>query len=255
MSLWIRLPEHPNIVPFDRIVVDELDGRIVGFTTTYISGGTLKDNQTRKFKLKWLKELIGVIDDLNLKFGVSHQDVAPRNLLINEETDSLMLFDFNYSACIGIEGYVEERNDVKGVYFTMYEIITRDMEPRSIRYDHQHLSSIMQKEWMKHPDVELDHPVSEFRKVLTDWFVKRDIGKIITINSEAPISLNWPALPSPTLFEPGDYYVSGGKWPPMTLNSFRRKEWGNREGYKILDWQRPPQAKLISKDLANIAAI
>ncbi|KAG8406396.1 hypothetical protein J3458_021229 [Metarhizium acridum] len=104
MSLWMRLPKHPNIVPFNSIVVDELEGRFVGFTTVYIPGGTLGENNTRTFKLKWLHRLINVIDELNLNFGIAHQDIAPRNLLIHEATDALMLFDFNFSARIGRTG-------------------------------------------------------------------------------------------------------------------------------------------------------
>lgn len=53
MILWMRLPEHPNIVPFDRIIVDELENRCVGFTTTYILGGKLDANKSRVFKIKW----------------------------------------------------------------------------------------------------------------------------------------------------------------------------------------------------------
>lgn len=37
-----------------------------------------------------------------------------------------MLFDFNYCGQIDGIGYGEDRNDVKGVIFTLYEIITRD---------------------------------------------------------------------------------------------------------------------------------
>ena len=40
-NLWMRLPRHPNIVSFDRIVVDELEGRIVGFTNNYVPGRTV----------------------------------------------------------------------------------------------------------------------------------------------------------------------------------------------------------------------
>jgi hypothetical protein len=91
MNLWIRLPTHPNIVPFDRLVLDELHGHVVGFTSHYIPGGTLSENPSRVFKLKWLWQLTCVIDDLNLKYGIAHQDVAPRNLLILERP-SLIFF-------------------------------------------------------------------------------------------------------------------------------------------------------------------
>lgn len=100
MCLWRQLPKHPNIVPFDKIVVDEIDGNYVGFTNVLIPGETLDENKSRIFKLKWLQQLVGVIDLLNLTYGISHQDVAPRNILIDEEKDNLLIFDFTCSARI-----------------------------------------------------------------------------------------------------------------------------------------------------------
>ena len=58
LNLWMRLPDHPHIVPFDKLVVDEIARRVVGFTSAYIGGRTLEENKTRVFKLKWLKQLI-----------------------------------------------------------------------------------------------------------------------------------------------------------------------------------------------------
>jgi len=119
LNLWIRLPPHPNIVPLDRLVLDELHGHIVGFTSLYISGGTVDETKSRVFKLEWLRQLTCVVDDLNLKYGIAHQDIAALNLLVKPETDALMLFDFNYSGQIGGVGYSKDRGDVKGVIFTL----------------------------------------------------------------------------------------------------------------------------------------
>ena len=139
----MRLPPHPNIVPFDKVVVDELEGGCVGFTTKYIPGGTLDENRSRTFKLKWLHQLIKIIDELNLNLGIAHQDVSPRNLVIDDdENDSLMIFDFNFSSRIGTPAYKEACNDVKGVLFTIYELITRDDTLRAVRYDEQRISDI-----------------------------------------------------------------------------------------------------------------
>lgn len=49
-------------------------------------------------KLKWLEQLLRAIDDLNLKYGIQHQDVAPRKLLIDPEADNLVIFDSNWAA-------------------------------------------------------------------------------------------------------------------------------------------------------------
>lgn len=58
----MRLPKHANIVPFDALVLDVVDGddKVVGFTTRYVPGGTLNENNNRVFKLKYLEQLIQV---------------------------------------------------------------------------------------------------------------------------------------------------------------------------------------------------
>lgn len=132
MNLWCRL-KHPNIVPFGNVVVDELEGHCVGFTSKYIPGGTLEENKNRAFKLKWLRQLTNVVDELNLHLGIAHQDVAARNLLIEESTDSIMRFDFDFSARVGCVGYSEDRNDIKGVVFTLFETINHHRRQPSAR--------------------------------------------------------------------------------------------------------------------------
>ncbi|KAF5017203.1 hypothetical protein F66182_10892 [Fusarium sp. NRRL 66182] len=157
MNLWMRLPRHPNIVPFDRVVVDELEGRVVGFTNSYVPGGNLEENRSRVFKLEWLQQLIRVVDDLNLEYGIAHQDIAPRNLLIDELTDAIMLFDFNFAARIDCpspgdgEEYVKDRDDIKGVVFTTYEIITQDNSLRNMPHQDQNIDNLVSK-WVKHPE-------------------------------------------------------------------------------------------------------
>ncbi|KAK2593469.1 hypothetical protein QQS21_008842 [Conoideocrella luteorostrata] len=122
----MRLPTHRNLVPFDRLVLDELNGHVVGFISLYIPGGTISENKSRVFKLKWLQQLPSVIDDLNLKYGIAHQDISSRNLLVDSKSDARMLFDFDYSGQKGGIGYGKDWNDVKGVIFTLYETITCD---------------------------------------------------------------------------------------------------------------------------------
>ena len=62
VNCLIRIPKHPNIVPFDSLVVDAVNGedKVVGFTTDFIPGGTVEDNVSRVFKLKYLKQLTEV---------------------------------------------------------------------------------------------------------------------------------------------------------------------------------------------------
>ncbi|KFY75330.1 hypothetical protein V499_04701 [Pseudogymnoascus sp. VKM F-103] len=106
---WIRnelhltkaLPRHPNILPFDRVVLSDAEPRILGFTTPYIHNGTIEQNKDRVFKLAWLQQLLDVVDYLNFDLGIAHQDIAPRNLLVDPKTDNLLLFDFDRAARIG----------------------------------------------------------------------------------------------------------------------------------------------------------
>lgn len=74
MNLWMRLPPHPHIAPFDRVVLYELHGHVVGCTNLYIPGGTISENKSRVFKLEWLQQLTRVVDDLNLKHGIDKID-------------------------------------------------------------------------------------------------------------------------------------------------------------------------------------
>ncbi|EFY91395.1 hypothetical protein MAC_02558 [Metarhizium acridum CQMa 102] len=250
MNLWMRLPQHPNIVPFDRLVLDEVNGRVVGFTTLYIPGGTLSKNKSRKFKLKWLRQLTCVIDDLNLKHGIAHQDVSARNLLIDPKTDALMLFDFNYSGRIGGIGYGEDRNDIKGVIFTLYEIITRDTHFRDVPHYEQNPADVQElDEWVQHPDVQLDHSVTEFRSELNEWVDRRQSGRQISVYTEAPEYIGWPDFPKPP---PKDVvFNDDGKGnstvvTTVVLNGQRRTE--RKKGIALLNWERPAQIRLRDGD-------
>ncbi|EWY79867.1 hypothetical protein BFJ63_vAg18120 [Fusarium oxysporum f. sp. narcissi] len=245
MNLWMRLPRHPNIVPFDRVVVDELEGRVVGFTNVYMPGGNLEENRSRAFKLEWLRQLIKVVDDLNLKYGITHQDIAPRNLLIDESTDSIMLFDFNFAARMDypspVEGeeYVEDRNDIKGVIFTTYEIITQDNSLRNIPHEDQNIDNLTSK-WVKHPEVKLDHPVASYQLMLQEWQDRR-AGVCV---GDVPRAIDLPAMPKPPQ---KTICLKDAHGQPVysTVDNFyerRRDAWAR--GDKVLNWQRPPQRLL-----------
>lgn len=60
-QILARLPKHPNILPVDRLVLDEQTGkRVLGFTTPFIEGDDLHRNKNRLFKLKHLRQLMEV---------------------------------------------------------------------------------------------------------------------------------------------------------------------------------------------------
>ncbi|KAF4430480.1 kinase domain-containing [Fusarium acutatum] len=101
----------------------------------------------------------------------------------------------------------------------MYEITTRDETLRAVRHEKQNVLEIEQKDWAQHPDVQLDHPVSEFRKVLREWSKKYRRGKQITTYKDAPNFIDWPDTPQPPPSEMFVYYDEQGK--------------------TVLNWQRP----------------
>ncbi|KAJ4007542.1 hypothetical protein NW752_010204 [Fusarium irregulare] len=233
MNLWMRLPLHPNIVPFDRAVIDELEGRVVGFTNIYVPGRNLEENKSRTFKFKWLQQLVKVVDDLNLGCGISHQDIAPRNLLVDETTDSLMLFDFNYAARINHpsdegKGYDKHRNDVKGVIFNAYEIITRDDNVRSIPHEEQRLNDLGEV-WATHPEVKLDKPVESYQLLLQEWKKRRD-GSMHSGN--ASNILQWPSIPPPPQKTITLKKVTGDE-TQVTVDNFYERRQDRWQGSKL----------------------
>lgn len=195
LNSWSRLPrDHPHIVPFDAVVLDHHTDSIVGFTTQYIPGGTLQENnaRTRPFRLQWLRQLLSVVDDLNYRYGMMHQDIAARNLLVDER-DKLRIFDFNYSIMIE-KHYSPERDDIKGVIFTLYEIITLDEHFREVPHAEQDAEAVLNMKWEKHPDVKLDADVQMFRDVLDSWVAERRAKEFF---KPTDTWLRWPEMPTP----------------------------------------------------------
>ncbi|OAA60358.1 Protein kinase-like domain protein [Niveomyces insectorum RCEF 264] len=205
----LRMPAHDNIVPFDALVVDTVDGddKVVGFLTRYVPGGTLHENKDRVFKLKYLEQLIQTVDFLNLQLGIVHGDICPWNLLIDADADAIQLFDFNSGAKLGWEGdeehglvfgYDKDRNDVKFVVYTLYEIITRAFSFRSEFYPNELDAAglLKKKTWKIDPDVQLDHPVAAYRRILADWVERRKTtDKSVRHFSQAAEPLDCPPVP------------------------------------------------------------
>lgn len=264
INLWMRLPPHPNIVPFDRLVVEELYGQqlVVGFTSLYIRGGSLHDLRVRPckriFKLKWVSQLANLVDDLNLRFGIEHQDIAARNLVVDEATDNVMLFDFNLSARIGgplrndKKVYDYENSDVKGVVFTVYEILTQDYYPRHASGEYQPPSTVLDlKDWKKHPDIQLDHPLNDYRKALDTWLKARKERKHVVVFTVAPEYIDWPPMREPSCFpyedqtHPilGGHAKSEGDGVALPRWAFNRRDERNRNR-QVIEWQRPASTKM-----------
>ncbi|KAK6714286.1 hypothetical protein SNK04_005232 [Fusarium graminearum] len=140
------------------------------------------------------------------------------------------------------------RNDVDGVVSTVYELITGDYELRSVEHEQQKVSDIEAIEWTKHADVQLDHPVAEFRKVLDQWSLERrkDSNRINTYK-DAPNYIEWPTMPQPTPSEVVVNYTTGPMKESRVLWSTERRDM-LAQGKTVLNWQRPAQIKLKPAD-------
>ncbi|KAM5471917.1 hypothetical protein MauCBS54593_003324 [Microsporum audouinii] len=87
------LKGHDSFVQFHRVVVDDVSGKVLGFTSQFISGGTLEHykDYNQPFHFRWMEQFTTAVDDLSLMFGIMHQDIAPRNILYEPATKSLRL--------------------------------------------------------------------------------------------------------------------------------------------------------------------
>ncbi|KAK3896604.1 hypothetical protein C8A05DRAFT_20454 [Staphylotrichum tortipilum] len=243
-----RLPrDHPHIVPFDSVVLDPHTDGIVGFTTRYIPGGTLHANNatTRPFRLAWLRQLLSAVDDLNYQYGMMHQDIAARNLLI-DEADNLRIFDLNYSVMIERD-YTPARDDVKGVVFTLYEIITLDEHFRDVPHEQQDAEAVLNLvEWPRHLDVKLDADVAEFRAVLDEWVAQRRAREFF---KPAETWVRWPMMPEPPLatVPTYEYHGDGGRTKTGTTTDSRAvvaRQDLVELGAGYWEWERPASYRL-----------
>lgn len=238
LQCWIRLPrDHAHIVPFDAVVFDNVSGGVVGFTSQYIEGGTLNDNNATKrpFRMKWFQQLLSVVDDLNYRYGVMHQDIAARNLVIDEK-DNLRIFDFNFSGIIN-KNYREEKDDMKGVVHTLHEIITLEEPSR----EEKSAEELLQSVWTKHPDVKLDSDIQVFRRTLDDWVAKRKARDYKVVDT----CLDWPPMPDFPLGEVAtgalDGKVNGTQIQPIPV---RRRQDMVEKKHPFLNWERPPSYRM-----------
>ena len=84
------LRECTSTVSFNKFVVDDTDLWMLGYVSAYIAAETLRDNSCRPFRLCWLEQLTRIVDDLNLKYGILHHDIAPCNMMIDPQTNKLI---------------------------------------------------------------------------------------------------------------------------------------------------------------------
>ncbi|KAH7273099.1 hypothetical protein B0J15DRAFT_460814 [Fusarium solani] len=159
-----------------------------------------------------------------------------------------MLLDFNFAARINHpsaedgegEWHDENRNDVKGVIFTIYEIITRDDSLRDAPHEEQNIESLP-LEWVKHQEVQLDRPVVEYRQALQEW---RDRRALDPKSGDIPKAINWPPRPKPPKVSVPMADVHGSPCSIAIDQWYERRQAILERGGKVLNWERPPQKVL-----------
>ncbi|KAF1952496.1 hypothetical protein CC80DRAFT_495299 [Byssothecium circinans] len=241
------LPPHPNILPLDRVVIEDVESRVIGFTTKYIPGGTL-DNPKLPFRFEWLQQLTQLVDFLNLDLGIMHQDIAPRNLLVDPETEKIILFDFDWVAR-GKKNLLDGRDDVTGVAFTLYELITGDTSFTSIPHWDRNMDMVQNtSEWTCNR--ELDSDVSTFRNFLNEWVTMRKSGDDMERYLNVPNRITWPDPPTPSdysvPFELGTKLNGETNW----VTGPRTNRIAMETGQCVFRWERPPQSRLRKSEMA-----
>jgi Protein kinase domain len=230
-----RLKGHPNIIPFHKFIIDDIEPWLLGFTTTFIPGGTLEQQQyQRSFQKIWLKQLMNVVDDLNLKHGIIHQDIAARNLLIDPSNDNLLLFDFHMAARVGAPDEMPARNDVKGVIFTLYESLTHNNLPEE--QDVDKIEAL--QEWNVKAEIEPSTDVKTLRLMVTKWAHCRRANPVV--ESKPPTPLNWPSKPNT---DKVDKVIVGGELLDWSDSYWYRRDVST--GERIVRWERTPYSKLL----------
>ncbi|KAH0343058.1 hypothetical protein KCU83_g9017, partial [Aureobasidium melanogenum] len=233
------LPAHPNIVPFDRIVVDDTTSQhILGFILPYLPAPSLDRNHTQIFRLEWFLQLISLVDYLNLELRIVNQDIAPRNLIYLEQAPAggqLKMIDFEYATAMGLPWHLEEFKDVKGVIFTLYEIITLDNSYRKVHPSEQDPNVVMDLEhWPCRR--ELDTEVETFRLHLKKWVRSR---QTTTLCPTTPPP--FPEMPKPRPVTYEDFAM--GKPVQMIMPQMPRVD-AQKYGNYVVSWQRPPSTRL-----------
>ncbi|KAK3353852.1 hypothetical protein B0T25DRAFT_221896 [Lasiosphaeria hispida] len=244
-----QLPaHHPHMISMECIVLEELTGLgVIGFTTRFIDTPTMdRWPPSRPFKLRWLQELMGVLDELHLQYGIHHLDLTDRNLVIDPDTDKLVVIDFGLSGTHKPGGFRYDWDDLKAMVAFLYHRITLDSKYKDRLPDAAEEASLLLAwdRWVKHPDVVLDHDAVIFYDELVAWLKKR---------RQTP-----PAAPQPP---PPPHQITTRRWPPSHLKdevfdertglmmdlcapgsgSRKRRQ---KFGRPALTWHRPPQSKV-----------
>lgn len=239
------LAAHPSVIPVDRIILDEVESRVVGFTTRFEPAGDLNANKTIPFRFRWLEQLTSFVDDLNLRCGIMHSDLNARNLLVDAAGD-LKVFDFNISSKINpvdldhVQFKKGSMHDVNGVILTIYELLTFDEQYRDYEYREDDVSSVEDlAHWPVKRPIEPGTDVAACRRFLKRWVKGRRTKRTIRNHSDATEPLDWPPLPIPEPEDRGSHQDRDSRW--WQIPSYQTRYLALQEGKYVVPWERPPQ--------------
>ena len=170
-----HIGNHPNLIDYQRAVLDDSGQVVVGFLTEYMPNGKLLRELSGPFKLSHLEQLLQAVDDINLEFGLAHGDIGLDHVLIDEPTDRLKLINM---------GLVRPRTaaralvDIHMTVSTMYQLITGGADYYSQEGVWEETSAFVHhletlSSWEVDPNLQLDHGVTIYRSLLQGWAAER----------------------------------------------------------------------------------
>jgi hypothetical protein len=184
-----------------------------------------------------------IIDDINLKYGIMHRDIAARNFLIDPQTKRLLLFDFNNGMQIGDTSKNPEflgPPDVDGVIFTIYELLTFDTSFRDGKAYWLHEVSPIEEmaEWPVKAKLEPGLDYATIRQHLDRWIGERRSFRSIKHFTEASHPINLPQMPD----EEDTSMGFDGK--DQEMDNIGSQGQARMAGVHYVDWTRPPFQKV-----------
>ncbi|KAK0753748.1 hypothetical protein B0T18DRAFT_442281 [Schizothecium vesticola] len=187
-----------------------------------------------------IQQLLGVLDELHLVYGIHHHDISGRNMLIDPDTDKLLLIDFEMAGVHDPMWPFYHSDDVNAAVAFLYQIITKDEKYDVVLPDAEADELVRARDkWVKHPDVLLDHDVAIFYDELAAWLKKRRGLPRLTPEKPAPRQIPMLSLPDSHLKDevPTDW---GG-----LRNLCEDEHWARRRfGRPTLNWYRPSQSQV-----------
>jgi hypothetical protein len=174
-----------------------------------------------------------------------HQDIAPRNLLIDSYTQKIVLFDFD-RAVFGNKQLYDDRDDVTSVVFTLYELITNDQSFSDIPDSFRNLilksrygARYLRMDWESRARLR----GVKIPQISNEWVITRRSDGDIERYFNTPHRFAWPDLPAAP-----DYSIPfemGTTWDgkPSWVTGHRSRCTAMKMGQCYFHWERPPQCQ------------